>query len=41
MYLAINGILPPKEWEHDKLLKTPTGKTVEDALKLSAIPIPN
>lgn len=28
MYLAINGIIPPKEWEHDKLLKDSYGNTV-------------
>ncbi len=28
MYLANNGIIPPKEWYHDKYLKSNINKTV-------------
>lgn len=33
MILAYNGIVPPKEWNHDKYLQDKKGKTVFDYLK--------
>lgn len=33
MFLADNGIVPPKEWEHDPNIKTEKDVTVEDLLK--------
>lgn len=32
MILALNNIIPPKQWEHDKYLKGDNGQTVEDCL---------
>ena len=37
MYLAINGIIPPKEWEHDPAIKGRNGLTVAMVLAQNGI----
>ena len=32
MIFAKNGMIPPKQWEHDKLMKDNENHTVEDYL---------
>ena len=41
MYLASNGIISPKQWEHKPSNKNKYGKTVEDYLKENNVPVPN
>ena len=41
MKLASNGIIPPKEWQHDKYLRDRWGNTVEFYLNRNGIDIPN
>ena len=40
MLLAMNKIIPPKYWEHDKYLRNNLNRTVYDYLVESEIDIP-
>ena len=40
MYLASNGIIPPKEWYHNPELRNNKGETVEDILTQKNIEVP-
>ena len=40
MYLAENGIIPPKEWYHDPTMENKKHKRVADYLRSNHIEIP-
>ena len=41
MIFAYEGVIPPKEWEHDPYIMTYSNNTVEDILKEKNIYVPD